>query len=95
MSKRLNRYTCQKCGGQIVTVDRDEGVTPFMLMCRATGGCDGHMYSSMYRGVTGEPTYEWRKATPEEFAKASIAMKEHFSMGGLDIHPIRGTSHVH
>ena len=32
-----NIYTCPKCGGQTVTIDVDEGVTPFMLRCRATG----------------------------------------------------------
>lgn len=88
--QRLNRYTCQKCSGEIVTVDRDEGVTPFMLLCRATADCKGHMYSSFYRGVTGTPTYEWRKATLTEFQKSSRAMQEHFKMGGLDIHPIEG-----
>ena len=85
---RLNRYTCSKCAGAIVTIDRDEGVTPFMLQCRATQGCRGSMYSSFYRGVDGAPTYEWRKATPAEYAKASPGMREHFDNGGLDIHAL-------
>ena len=41
---KINVYVCQKCGGLTVTVDVDEGVTPFMLGCRATGkesDCDG------------------------------------------------------
>src|SRR3974377_965449 len=32
-----NVYTCRKCGGHTVTVDRDEGVTPFMIGCRESG----------------------------------------------------------
>lgn len=88
MSERLNRYTCQTCGGSIITIDRDKGVTPFMLLCRAKAGCNGHMYSSFYRGVQGKPTFEWRKPTSAELAKSSLAMQQHFEQGGLDIHPI-------
>ena len=33
--ERENVYTCQKCGGYTVTVDVEEGVTPFMIICRA------------------------------------------------------------
>ena len=32
---RLNIYTCQICRNSIVTVDLVEGVTPFMIGCRA------------------------------------------------------------
>lgn len=32
---RINVYTCRECGGHTVTVDVDEGVTPFMIRCRA------------------------------------------------------------
>ena len=46
---KKNIYTCRKCCGHIVTVDVDDGVTPFMLKCRATEGCDGTMHSSLYR----------------------------------------------
>lgn len=88
IGQRLNRYTCQSCGGSIITVDRDEGVTPFMLLCRAKPGCKGHMYSSFYKNVQGTPTYEWRKPTLAEFQKYPRAMQEHCKQGGLDIHPI-------
>jgi hypothetical protein len=88
LPSQLNRYTCQSCGGVIITIDRDEGVTPFMLACRAKPGCKGEMYSSFYRDVKGEPTFEWRKPTPDEYAKASPFMQQHFEMGGLDIYPI-------
>lgn len=88
MSERLNRYTCQSCHGSIITVDRDEGVTPFMVLCRAKPGCKGHMYSSFYKGVQGEPTFEWRKPTPAEYAAYPEVMRQHVDQGGLDIHPI-------
>lgn len=90
MSDRLNRYTCQNCGAQFITVDRDEGVTPFMVGCLGEGGCGlGMAQSSSYSGVTGVPTFEWRKATPDEYALASDHMRDHFDQGGLDIHPIK------
>lgn len=50
MSKgQKNVYVCQLCGGEVVTVDADEGVTPFMIECRSTPECEGDMYSSFYQ----------------------------------------------
>ena len=86
----LNRYTCQACGGQIVTEDRHEGTTPFMIDCMATNGCAGPMQSACYRGVgVEEPvTFIWRKPTRQEYKRAHRAMKDHFVMDGLDIYPV-------
>jgi hypothetical protein len=91
--QRENVYTCQKCGGFTVTVDVDEGVTPFMLRCRASGregDCDGTAYSAMYpEGPRPKhippPAWEWFKPTGSEYRKLSAAMKEHVDRGGLDI----------
>jgi len=44
-----NMYTCDECKGTIVTIDREQGVTPFALACRATEGCRGTMTSAFYR----------------------------------------------
>lgn len=95
-ARRLNRYTCQTCGGQTITVDREEGVTPFMIECRATKDCDGDMYSSFYRDVEGVPTYEWRKPDPVEYAGMSPAMRDHIDRGGLNLYPISpGSTNEH
>lgn len=93
MKGRLNRYTCQKCGQGIVTIDEDEGVTPFMLACRATKGCDGIMQSSFYRTdeSEGAAQFAWRKPSRKEYEASSPGMKQHFDMGGLDIHQIKRT----
>ena len=80
-----NRYTCEACQGTIITMDVDEGTTPFMLRCRATEGCQGMMQSSMYRGVEGGPDYVWRKPTDEEYKAADVGMRRHFDLGGLDL----------
>ncbi len=45
---RRNAYTCAKCGGRIVTENMIDLVTPFMVGCRATEGCDGEMHSEFY-----------------------------------------------
>lgn len=87
---KLNRYDCQTCDGLIITIDRDKGVTPFALACRATSGCRGDMFSSFYQGATGKPTFEWRKPTPVEYAAGSVGMRAHFDQGGLDLYPING-----
>jgi len=67
----------------------DDGTTPFTLDCLATEDCDGTMYSAMYRGVEGAPTFVWRKPTKAEYKASSAAMRQHFDMGGLDIFPIQ------
>jgi hypothetical protein len=86
----LNRYTCERCGGSIVTVDREAGTTPLFLRCRATKGCDGRMVSAMYRGVVGTPTFEWRKPNGAERLRLSGAMRAHVDRGGLVLYPIAG-----
>lgn len=52
-----NAYFCDDCHGYIVTVDRDEGVTPMFLACRVKGeptdpenDCEGTSRSMMYPG---------------------------------------------
>ena len=81
----LNAYTCKTCGESIVTKDVDEGTTPMMLACRATEECEGTMESHMYRGVTGEPDFVWRKPSAKEYGEAGPDMRQHFDLGGLDI----------
>ena len=56
---RLNKYLCQECWGEIVTVDRVDGTTPFAIDCRVTPGCAGLMYSSFYSCAQGlRPDWE-------------------------------------
>ena len=88
MSKgRKNGYTCQKCKDQIVTIDIDEGVTPFALACRATEGCDGMMYSAGYAIPQFLPAqFEWFK--PASLEGYDAWMREHIRQGGLDLRPI-------
>jgi hypothetical protein len=86
-----NCYTCRACGGHVITEDREEGTTPFMIDCHAKKGCEGPMYSACYRGDfvnSDEPaTFIWRKPTREEYRRANSFMKHHFDQGGLYLYP--------
>lgn len=78
---KINRYTCDTCGMHIVTVDLDEGTTPFFLACRATLGCQGRMLSAMYAvDQSLAPTYEWYKPTTKKVPKH---LRGHVKLGGL------------
>lgn len=90
---RKNVYTCRKCGGKTITIDIHDGVTPFMLGCRASGrdgDCDGMAESSFYRVHPATPDAEWEWFKPEgaEYRKLSRAMRDHVDKGGLDIRKI-------
>lgn len=78
---KINQYTCQLCGGHIVTIDRDEGTTAMLLGCRATPGCKGSMVSEMYQvDQTLTPDHEWYK--PHKVPR-DPGMRDHVQRGGL------------
>jgi len=82
---RKNIYVCDTCRGHIVTVDRDKGVTPFAILCRATKGCGGLMQSSMYRVFDQRirAGFEWYEPTETELVTESPATRAHVARGGL------------
>jgi ribosomal protein L40E len=87
----INVYVCQTCGSQIVTINREEGTTPFMIRCEATTGwrqtrCQGNCFSSFYRvDQKTAPTHEWYRPTTtgERKKLADPAVAEHVRLGGL------------
>lgn len=83
-----NIYTCRKCRGHIVTRDADEGVTPFMIGCKATPGCDGMMHSSFYRVFDGTlaASYEWYKPNVAQVLEPGV--RRHVEKGGLVLRPV-------
>ena len=102
--QRLNAYYCETCERYVVTVDRDEGVTPMMLACRADGdptapgfdGCKGTSRSMGYpkqpwptEAPDPVPTWEWFTPEGEDYLALSDAMRDHVDRGGLDLRPIR------
>lgn len=87
---RKNMYQCDTCGGVIVTVHRQHGVTPMFLNCRATNGCAGSMASAMYAPVPEmfTPTHEWYVPTVDELQQMNREMREHIEQGGLMIRKV-------
>jgi hypothetical protein len=81
---RKNIYLCQKCGHGFVSIDVDEGVTPFMTSC-LRDGCDGWAESCMYppAQVTMHipPALEWYK--PASLKEVKPGVREHVKNGGL------------
>lgn len=88
---RENVYVCEKCGRYTVTVDVDEGVTPFLLGCRAAGSegvCKGLAQSQFYpKGPRPPhipaPAWEWYKPDAAELERSTPDMREHAEKGGL------------
>lgn len=81
---KKNAYVCQQFGHLTVTVDRDEGVTPFMIGCE-TKGCTGDAFSTFYKPPlsAGEPTHEWYRPSPDACATLDEATVYHVQQGGL------------
>lgn len=64
---RVNVYVCQKCGGHTVTVDVDEGVTPFMIGCHA-------------KETEPHPAESGLRAFEEALAKKGVRVKERLKL---------------
>lgn len=89
---RINIYTCTTCDGKTVTVDVNDGVTPFMIRCRATERCGGDAHSCFYRVPPGEhkPTFEWYKPTLKKAKRLDRTWPgtlDHVRQGGLMLRP--------
>jgi hypothetical protein len=86
---KKNIYTCEACHGHIVTVDVDEGVTPFMLTCKAHERCSGTMLSSLYcvYDQSMAASHEWYR--PASTADLSPGLLEHVLKGGLLLRPVK------
>lgn len=76
----------------MITIDIDEGVTPFMEICEK---CNGDMTSCFYSCPQDlKPTHEWYKPTIEELKikypqpNVLASMIEHVENGGLDLRKI-------
>jgi len=80
---KKNIYTCEVCHDHVVTVDIDEGVTPFMIDCKCTPGCKGMMKSSMYRVFDQSMKAGWEWYRPTDVSGLSRWSLDHVSKGGL------------
>jgi hypothetical protein len=83
-----NKYVCQICGGEIVTVIVHPGTTPFALPCMATENCQGIMCSAFYQVSQDLPAqFEW--FMPASTEGYSPEMQDHIERGGLELRKIQ------
>lgn len=92
-----NQYRCHQpdCERNLITIDRDHGVTPAFIACRTKDGvltgCKGPMVSYGYPPINtkpkglGPPTMEWYRpeASPLGYFDENPEMDQHIRRGGL------------
>lgn len=77
-----------------ITIDRDEGTTPFMIGCRHPR-CDKTAYSSFYpdHAQLLHPTHQWYAPARRELKKlrkTDPATYDHCTKGGLILRELTG-----
>lgn len=93
---KVNEYACPDCKGVTVTVDRDDGTTPFYIRCRATPGCEGMAMSRFYRPRAGTPpTHEWYAPDAAEMAALDEGTKDYVENGGMLLRRLDGKPEEH
>lgn len=81
---QVNAYYCGACGRHTITINAADGVTPFMIGCRATPGCNGQARSMFYRvPQTTFPHWEWHVPEPAEWPKLGRETIAHIFQGGM------------
>ena len=88
---KINQYVCPKCRHVTTTIDRDAGVTPFLLDCKGMKCGGGYNMHSLGYGKRVDPeatpTHEWyRPGTLDEVSDPGV--REHVLNGGLLLRPI-------
>lgn len=83
MKNRKNVYICPACGHGFVSLDVDEGVTPFMSPCLACGQMAHSLCYKIPDALLGAPAVEWYRPDAEFLARATSATRGHVEMGGL------------
>lgn len=80
--RKINYYTCEKCGKIIKTIDKEPGVTPFLISCDS---CEGMAQSSFYSEIAPdkEIDYEWFRPSLQYLSKCTEGEIEHVLNGGL------------
>jgi len=80
-----NAYTCSKCHGQVVTLNRDAGMIAMLLPCLYTENCSGFMRIAGDKCDYGRPfQYEWFEQ-PEPEKISDVIWRAHVKAGNLDL----------
>lgn len=91
-----NIYVCRDCGYQMITIDRDEGTTPFTTACirsckaknaglyRDKGTMESRFYNPRFIPPNEKPTHEWYRPDDREIRDIrNPNILQHVAMGGL------------
>jgi hypothetical protein len=90
---KINAYTCDECARKTFTIDRDDGVTPFMIRCVH---CGARAMSAFYRvAQTYKPSHEWYRPNDTEITAMAAypelaSTVQHIKDGGLVLRQIGG-----
>ncbi len=84
----INVYGCQnpQCQHEMVTIDRHQGVTPFLAICSKCGGMSQSRMYNVDQALA--PALEWYR--PESLTGFPPPIQEHLRMGGLVLRQIDG-----
>lgn len=85
MEGNKDKFKCHECGFSVITIERDDGITPYVLPC-LNKGCDSVMLSKFGKKavVLGKsPDYELRFPTEDEYEKMSGKFREKVDNGYL------------
>lgn len=96
---KKNRYVCDTCGRSIITINRDEGTTPFQICCCESGTqCPGGMSSALCRLADDpKPTHQWIRPTEAQIGKQCrdlgfdhipVSFSNFYGQGGLMLMPL-------
>ncbi len=82
---KKNIYLCPSCGHGFVSLDVDDGTTPFMTKCLNCNDMAQSMFYAAPQEVLARinPALEWYSPSPKSVKKMSPAAQQHCARGGL------------
>jgi len=82
---KKNIYLCRDCGHGFVSVDIEEGTTPFMTKCLNCGlFAQSLCYAAPQKMLEDiKPAVEWYRPSGDELSAMSAGTNQHVKMGGL------------
>lgn len=94
-SGRYNAYRCGSCERWTVVVHRDPGITPMLIRCKATIGCNGGAMSVGYpEGRTPKKfidacKHEWYRPESDDPILNNEEMRTYIENGGVALREIK------
>ncbi len=80
---KKNVYICEHCGHGFVTLDCEEGVTPFMTGCLNCGALAKSMMYNIPQQLLGTPAVRWIRPKKSTWGRFPPGIQQHLEKGGL------------